>query len=210
MWFRKKGGGGLLTYVREDHASNCEPLVEINWSTGDIEAQWSIIYRPHCKNVIVGNIYRPPNGNLKRAITYLEECLLSLELDTVDLFILGDLNVNYKNKLSADYKKLNFFVKANGLKVVIETTTRTTEKTNSLLDLILTNSMYVSKAGTLDHYISDHQPIYVKKGRDARPKVEFEGRSYRNFDKESLRDKLTEIDWADYWGPGRGLVVHLV
>ena len=197
----KKRRGGLLMYVRQDHASSSESLVEMNKSTGDIEAQWLIIYRPHCKNVVVGNIYRPPNGNFKKAIDYLEECMLSFDLDTTELFILGDLNVNYKNKLSAEYKKLSFFVKANGLKQIIDTTTRITSKTKSLLDLILTNSLYVRSAGTLDHYISDHQPIFVtkKKGRDSRPRVEFEGRSYRNFNKDSFRDKLMEIDWADYY-----------
>ena len=111
----KKRGGGLLTYVREDHAASSEQLDELNKSNENIEAQWSIIYRPHCKNVVIGNIYRPPNGNLKKAIDYLEECLLSLDMDTMELFIMGDLNVNYKNKLSVKYKKLNFFVKANGL-----------------------------------------------------------------------------------------------
>ena len=200
----KKRGGGLLTYVREDHAASSEQLDELNKSNENIEAQWSIIYRPHCKNVVIGNIYRPPNGNLKKAIDYLEECLLSLDMDTMELFIMGDLNVNYKNKLSVEYKKLNFFVKANGLTQIIENTTRVMDKTNSLLDLVLTNSIYVSKAGTLEHFISDHQPIYVvkKKGRDTRPKVEFEGRSYRDFDKDALRDKLEDTSWDEFYTIG--------
>ena len=100
-----------------------------------------------------------------------------------------------------EYKELSFFVKANGLKQVITNTTRNTDKTQSLLDLILTNSRYISKAGTLEYYISDHQPIFVvkKKGRDNRPNIEFEGRSYRNFNKEDFRKKLLEVDWGDFF-----------
>ena len=62
------------------------------------------------------------------------------------------------------------------MKQVVTITTRNTDKTQSLLDLILTNAKYISSAGTLEHYISDHQPIFVikKKGRDNRPKMEFE------------------------------------
>ena len=68
----KKWGGGLLTYIRKEHAADCEPLVDYNKSNGDIEAQWSIIYRPHCKNVVICNVYRPPTGNLAKAVSYLE------------------------------------------------------------------------------------------------------------------------------------------
>ena len=146
--------------------------------------QWSIIHRPYCKEVILWNVYRPPSGKLDHAISYLNECVKSFDLCKMELFILGDLNVNYKKQSSQDFKKVKFFSQANGLAQLITTTTRNTDKTKSLLDLVLTNSKYISKSGTLNHYISDHQPIFVvkKKGRDSRPTVDFQGRSYRNFD----------------------------
>ena len=203
----KKGGGGLLTYIRSKFATDCEHLPDISTSSQHIEAQWSAIHHTHCRDTIIGNVYRPPTGKLEKAVEYLESCLGHFDLSKCDVYIMGDMNVNYKKKTSAEYKKLSFFVKANGLKQVITNTTRNNDKTQSLLDLILTNVKYVSKAGTLDHYISDHQPIFVvkKKGRDNRSKVEFEGRSYRNFDGTTFRKQLLEHDWDVYYklkGPG--------
>ena len=114
--------------------------------------------------------------------------------------LLGHM-VNYKNKASADYKHLNFFVKAIGFSQLITTTTRNTDKSKTLIDLILTNAKYISSSGTLEHYISDHQPVYVvkKKGRDRRPKVEFEGRSYKDFDQSVFREELQSGDWKSFF-----------
>ena len=198
----RKRRGGLLTYVNKKHAAHCEPLLELGASNENIETQWTLIHRPNCKNVVVCNVYRPPNGNLDKAVKHLNECLKSLSLCKVDIFIVGDLNINYKNKTSANYKKkLHFFVQSNGLSQIINNITRHTNKTKSLIDLAITNSKCVSKSSTLDHYLSDHQPIYVvhKKGRDVRQSVKWEGRSYRNFDRKLFNKALKEIDWSSFY-----------
>ena len=96
----RKRGGGLITYIRRKYAADCEELLELNRSTSDIEAQWSIIHRPHCKDMILCNVYRPPSGKLEKAISYLNECVKLLDLCKMELFMLGDLNVNYKNQSS--------------------------------------------------------------------------------------------------------------
>ena len=131
----KKRGGGLLTYVRTCYASLSENLVDISISNEDIEAQWTLIHRPNCKNVVICNIYRPPNGNLKKAILYLDECIRTVNLAKVDLFLLGDLNVDFKNKSSPAYKDVNFFAQSNGLTQHIHSTTRNTNKTQTLIDI---------------------------------------------------------------------------
>ena len=197
----KKRGGGLVSYVKIKHASFCEPLGELDTTSENIEAQWLYFHRPHCKDMIVCNIYRPPNGVLKKAIDYLDECLKTLNLSKVNLFLVGDFNINYRNKRSPNYKKFNFFVQSNGLSQHINTTTRNNDKTRSLLDLAITNSKYISRAGTLEHFVSDHQPIYIihKKGKDLRSTEEFKGRSYRNFDRDVFRKKLREVTWDELY-----------
>ena len=109
----------------------------------------------------------------------------TVNLSKTNLVILGDLNV-YLLKASHCYKKLHFLAQWNGLSQLINNTTRNTDKTKSLIDLLLTNSKFVSHSGTLEHYMSDHQPIFVvhKKGRGTCKSVKFEGRSYRNFNKD--------------------------
>ena len=103
----KRRGGGLISYVRDRHASSCEQLGELDLVSEHIEAQWLYVHRQNCKDIISCNIYRPPNGDLKKAIEYLENCLTTLNLHKVDLFLVGDFNINYKNKRSPNYK--NFF-----------------------------------------------------------------------------------------------------
>ena len=197
----KKRGGGLLTYINANHASESEELLELNRVTRDMELQWSIIHREHCKDVVVCNVYRPPYGKLDRFISYMEECIKSFDLSKIELFVMGDMNVNCLSKKSNDYKKLNFLIQSNGLTQLIKSPTRNTQNSQSLVDLILTNSKYVSEAGSLDHYLSDHQPIFVvkKKKRDDRPSVKFKGRSYKNFDRKAFGDKLLDLDWDDFY-----------
>ena len=198
---RNKRGGGLITYVCSTLASSCEPLVDLDVSNEWMEAQWIYIHRPDCKNIIICNVYRPPSGDLKKAIVYLENCLKTINMEKVNIFVMGDFNVNYKNKRSPEYKKLHFFAQTNTLSQCINTTTRNTDKTKSLLDLVLTNSKYVEEAGTLDHYLSDHQPIYVvhKKSRDKKGTAKFSGRSYRNFNEEDFGKKLLSLNWDTYF-----------
>ena len=197
----KKRGGGLLTLINSKYAADSEEMAELNRCDLNMETQWMVIHRQNCKDVVICNMYRPPSGNLDKFIDYMDECLKSLDLDRNEIFLLGDVNVNYKNKVSREYKKVNFFVQSNGLSQLIKETTRNTDKSKSLIDLILTNSKYISMSGTLDHYVSDHQPIYVvqKKQRDARPCIEFQGRSYRNYDKSMFRDRLLGQDWEEYY-----------
>ena len=197
----KKRGGGLITYVNEKHASSCENLTELDKSDGNIEAQWVYFHRPHCKDVVVCNMYRPPAGNLKQAIDYLEDCLKTINISKTDIFLVGDMNVNYKNKKSPNFARFNFFAQSNGLTQHIKNTTRNTDKSKSLIDLALTNSKFINQSGTLEHFISDHQPIFIvhKKARDVRKTVKFKGRSYRNYDKELFKSELAKLDWDAFY-----------
>ena len=198
---RKKRGGGLISYVSDKHASACEALEELDVANENIEAQWIHLHRPNCKNVVICNTYRPPGGDLRKSIIYLDNCLKSFNLGKTDLFVLGDLNIDYKNKSSPKYKKFKFFAQSNGLTQYINSTTRNNDKTKSLIDLALTNSKFIQKAGTLEHFISDHQPIYIvhKKSRDRRQSVRFEGRSYRDFDVDVFRKNLRGADWERFF-----------
>ena len=157
-----KRGGGLLTYINNRHAA-CSLTHNLDVSSKHIEAQWLNICRPHCKNVTIGNFYRPPSGELTLTINYLEECMKLIQPDNDEVFLLGDFNVNFKNKQSPEFKSMDFFVKANGLSQLIKKPTRITNKSKSLIDLVMTNSKYIARSGTLDHFISDHQPFFAVK-----------------------------------------------
>ena len=107
------------------------------------------------------------------------------------------MNINYKNQSALAYKKLHSFSQSNGLTQYIKYI-RNTDKSKSLLDLALRNSKFVSNSGTFEHFMSDHQRIFIihKKGRDTRKTVQFEGRSYQTFDREFFREKLLGCNWG--------------
>ena len=196
---KKKWGGGLITYINSKHSNNLQELQELSATTPNYEALWVKINMPTSKDIIVCNFYRPPNGKLDKSVKYLEDSLACINMSKTDVFILGDFNTNFCAKDNNESKKLNFFVRSNQLMQHITDNTRCTQTSSTVLDLAITNCRYVSLAGTLPLYISDHQPIYIikKKDKDVRPKESFEGRSYRNFDEIAFVNKLKERNWND-------------
>ena len=84
-----KRGGGLATFIKNAHSSSCEKLDNLDVSNGDMEARWILLHRAHWKNVIICNLYRPPSGKLNKAVSYLNECIASINMEKNDLFLLG-------------------------------------------------------------------------------------------------------------------------
>ena len=152
----KKRGGGLAMYISKKHTVSSQRVTDLDVSNEHMEAQWFLIHRPHCRNIVICNAYRPPSGDVSKAVSYLEDCVKLINTSKVNLFMLGDFNINLKNIASPGSKKLNFFIQSNGFAQHIKDTTRNTDKSNSLIDLAITNSKFINHAGTLEHYISDH------------------------------------------------------
>ena len=116
--------------------------------------------------------------------------------------VLGDLNINYKNRNTQPFKLLKEIERDFGLKQLIDKPTRITSTTSTTIDLILTDSNYISSSGVLDICISDHLPIYClkKKAREHNPKKVVKGRSYKNYEKVDFqRDVINDSRWGKFW-----------
>ena len=98
----KKRGGGLNIYARKTLNTK---ILKLENSSKDLEIQWIKIVRDHAKNILLANIYRPPTGNLNQAISTLEKGITSFNKSNEEIVILGDFNVDYKNKKSPNFKK---------------------------------------------------------------------------------------------------------
>ena len=196
-----KRGGGLLTYFRTDsldvYVQEAECL-----TTKDIEIQWFKVKRKNAKTITLANVYRPPAGKINLAIKALEEGLSALAAPNEEIIILGDLNIDYKNQKSPNFKKIKFFEQANSLEQKICTTTRNSKTSSSILDIALTNMKYIQHAGTLDSFLSDHQPIFLVKKKErnvGKAEQIFEGRSYRNYDKQKFIDNILAQKWTYFY-----------
>ena len=91
-----KQGGGLGIYSKTDLHIDTSKYMDLNLSNCNIELQWAIIIRPHTKSILIGNIYRPPDGNVNEGIDLLNESMRQItDLDKYEILILGDFNVDY-------------------------------------------------------------------------------------------------------------------
>ena len=65
-------------------------------------------------------MYRPPQGDIDSFIQHLENVFDNIDLDNIELFIMGDLNVDFLDKKDPKCKKLIELIKPLGLRQVIK------------------------------------------------------------------------------------------
>ena len=145
------------------------------------------------------NIYQT---NLNNFVEYIQNCLDSFdEKSKKDIFILGDFNIDIKKKSDSHVKDLIQTMNSYGLKQYINGITRY-GKSNSCIDLIFSNCEYISNSGILNLNFSDHQAVFItkKKAKILKSKIEFRGRSYKNYNIVDFQETLRKFDWVEFFG----------
>ena len=195
-----KKGGGVCLFISNNLNCMVHHLAELDKSTADIESQWVELSFANQKNVIVCNLYRPPQGDTNQYLKYIESCLECFDYVRKDLFIMGDANIDVLDKTSPKAKELKEFLLQCGLTNHIKEVSRYANEKNSCLDHIYSNCNIVNDCGTLDISISDHLPIFLdrKKMQVLQNKVEFTGRSYLNYNTEIFTDELNARPWDKF------------
>ena len=171
----KRRGGGLITYVKSSLDAYVQETVRT--STKELEVRWLRIIRENVKNLILANVYRPPSGKVNLAMKALGTSINSLKSPNEEMVIIGDLNIEYKNHKSPNYKALQFFEKAHRL----IKTLRIQQETR---DVAFTDMKYIKAVGTLYSFLSDQQPFFVLKKKirnKEKSEQQFVGRSYRHY-----------------------------
>ena len=191
-----KRGGGVGVYNIRNTLSYS--LNNLNVHNNDVKMLWLELHLPHSKNIFLGIIYRPPDGNVIEFCDCLGNTVNDLSLhQNKELLLLGDFKIQYGKTGDPDFMKLLDFEQMTNLsQIVISPTCH-----NNILDLIYTNSENISISGVLDVFISDHSLIYCtkKKIKQHYEYKTFEWRSYRNYDCVSLQLFLENVDWTTYW-----------
>ena len=191
-----KKGGGVGIYHKSNLSVDTTTHSTLNHSDSTLELQWAIVDRPHAKKILIGNIYRPPEGNINNAIEQMEQSMrLIPNINKYEVVLIGDFNTDYSKKLPAS-SALKQFAAAHELEQMIKGPTRRTANTCTTIDLAFTNLKYCTKAGALNYNISDHKPIYIikKKPRTDKSTTERWGRTYRNFNQAELAETLSDND----------------
>ena len=116
------------------------------------------------KNVIIGVVYRPPNGDIHLFNTYMSELLSKIKSERKYVSCLGDNNISLLNydtpRPSQEFADLMY---SHSLFPCITKPTRFTAKSASLIDTIFRNSNLNDNkgfTGILYTDISNHFPIF--------------------------------------------------
>ena len=204
--FSPRREGGLVCYVKEGIKYSDTKFKHLNTSSKNIEMMWIKVSLENVRPIVIVNVYRPPQGDHAKGCECISEAFERANLkDNTDVFLLGDFNVNFKDKSTPAYRELDFSTKALGLKQLIKFPTRTTFREGALsestLDLIFSNSEYLSEPRPLDFNVSDHVGILVtrKKTPVKSKKITFKGRSYRAYDKGVFQNNLVNADWREFY-----------
>ena len=200
---QKKKGGGLAMYIGSKFKGHCEQIYDCSKITKDLEQLWVLLEKPNVRKIATCILYKPPTGDVETA---LKELTVSIEfiqsVHDVEFVIMGDMNVNYRDRHSKCFEFLKEFERAQNLKQMISEPTRITVRSKSTIDLIWTNMAHVSNSGTLNRILSDHMPVYIIKKKE-RERTEFKycnGRSYKNYVKHDfIEDIRNHYKWRDYW-----------
>ena len=157
-------------------------------SSKNIEVQWLSLSIPNIREIIVVNLYRPPQGKVKQFCDYLNISLASLNPNSKkEIYIMGDSNIDCLDKKSDDYKELNSITTSLFFFQFIDKATRYSNK-EKCIDLIFSNSAYINSSGVLDWNYSDHQAIFItrKKKSFRHHKINFIGRCYKDYNKDDF------------------------
>ena len=154
-----KKGGGTCMYINNNLSFSENAYSDFNASTIDLEAQWVTIYQKPNKTILIGNLYRPPQGTATNCINMLESVLSNIDLHKIEVILMGDLNLDILDKNNKSGKEIVNILKQLGLRQLIKEPTRYSYNKNSCLDLFFTNSDIIARSGVSNINISDHQMI---------------------------------------------------
>ena len=208
---RNRNGGGVACYIRSDIS-----YVQKDFFPNVIKNIFFEILLPKTSPITVSIMYRPPSQT--NFLEILNMTFEKVDVDKKEIYILGDFNINmYHNNryivrddntisskfLSHDIKNYHQFCTMHGLKQLIQSPTRVTCSTSTLIDHILTSApSRVSQKGVINVGVSDHQLIFctrkiskIKTGGDHKY-LNF--RSLKNYTADYYKETLKQVDFPNY------------
>ena len=133
--------------------------------TSDYEILCIDLMKPGLKFMTIICLYRSPSGKIKPCIEFLKTVFLSCKSE---IWLMGDFNVDFLDRAGTSRANFQSLFSNYGLKQVMLSVTRPTNKSGSCIDWIVTNSPFVKTSGVSDDFISDHYTTYCirKKNRE--------------------------------------------
>ena len=194
----KRGGGGILVYAICNRTF--EQLSDWSICPPDVEWVWSIMHLPRTCPTYVCTLYCHPSGNVECFLDLLEQKVVDIySKGTCDILIMGDVNINLLDKKNLNCRKYTNCLNILHLIQIIQSPTRVTLNSNTLIDHALINrqEMYY-QSGITDVDISDHMLIYAARKKLKIPKSfsHIKCRSYTKFVEVDSQRDIERLDWS--------------
>ena len=157
-----KKGGGVGFYVSKQ--LEFKNRIDLDRNADDIiETRFIEVLNKYGKNLIVGAVYRPPNGNFESFEKSMNEILDNINKENKLCYLMGDFNIDLLKSESCDHT--NHFIEqlfTTSFFPLITKPTGITHHTATLIDNIFTNNLDELEKrlnGIIFSDISDHLPI---------------------------------------------------
>ena len=192
------GHGGVAVYIKSEIPCIRRHDLEIL----NLECVWIEIRLPS-KGLLIGTFYRPPNSD-NTVLNNIENSIdLARDTDIPEIIILGDFNLDMNKAVSSG--KINNICRQYDLHQIINEHTHFTERSSSLIDIILTsnpNSILLSGVDDpfLNLEIRYHCPIFIvfKFTKPHRKPIKRHIWKYKDGDYENPKHKFGNTDWNSF------------
>ena len=164
---RMKGGGGLIAYFSASIPSRKLVLpktyktleaIAVESKTGRTEVLFLAIYRPPKQS---GKDKKKCTNYLQRVEEEINDICQWASFQKQSVVILGDLNMDRLRPEHGEGKIIKDLEEVNNLQCMITEPTRITTHSQTLLDVVLTNTPELfARCGTYNPEISDHCLVY--------------------------------------------------
>ena len=188
------GHTGLVVYIRQSFKTVIHRRLDLE--SEEVECMWFELKNSTYPHLLVGFIYRNPSSTLEWFDSFVH--LMDKVNDTSkNVLLLGDFNIDLFKSNCVWRSIVSLF----GLKQLIQTATRVTSSTSTLIDHIYTNNLNAVLDPTVPRVsISDHFPVTCtwscKLPKPARTDHIYI--SYRAFKKLNEADFLYDLSMAPF------------
>jgi len=202
--FRSNRNGGGVSLLIDNHL-NYKRRTDLQVFCPEIESLFIEIPKESLnshKNTVIGIIYRPPGTDIESFLTIIDDMLNKIRIDTKNIFIMGDFNINLLN--SESHLPTSQFIDimySKSMFPLISRPTRITDESATLIDNIFTNHIFDSKLtnGIFLTDISDHFPLFsvVSDIKLDYHKQYFKYRPFSEHNKSDFFRRLNDTNWDD-------------
>lgn len=186
--------GGVVVYIRDDISFKVFKSFSVD------KTYWCIFVslKLHFQDFLVGCLYRSPSSGVRDFFNCFESWAEDVFSSVHKCILVGDFNLDYLKIDNVDVVYFKQYIATIGVEQLVTEPTRVTNTSETLIDYVLTNVLYVTHIVHDLPKIADHSNISVAVRSLPRPLCN-NRKLLRNFCSDSLCEinrRLVECEWS--------------